>query len=97
MAAGYETTASALAYASYELARNPHILEKLQAEIDELPLSAIDDNDYNIVAHMPYMDLFIAEVLRMYPIANRGFQRRATEDTIVQGIKIDKGNDMFFC
>ena len=100
MAAGYETSSTALAYATYELARRPDILHKLQTEIDQLPLSADDADaddeskkypDYDIVAQMPYMDLFISEVLRMYPIGNRASQRRATEDAIVHGIKIDKG------
>lgn len=100
MAAGYETSSTALAYATYELARRPDILHKLQTEIDQLPLSTdyndADDEakkypDYDIVAQMPYMDLFISEVLRMYPIGNRAIQRRATEDAIVNGIKIDKG------
>ena len=106
MAAGHETTSTVLACATYELARNPEVLRKLQAEIDELPWSNhsddIDDEarkypDYDVVAQMPYMDLFISETLRMYPIANRVTQRRATEDTIIQGIKIDKGNLLFFC
>ena len=34
MLAGYETTANTLAYASYLLALNPDIQEKLQSEID---------------------------------------------------------------
>ena len=97
MAAGYETTASALGYATYELARNPEVLDKLQAEVDELVSSDNDDEakkypDYDIVAQMPYMDLFISEVLRMHPIGTRGDQRRATENTVVQGIQISKGN-----
>src|ERR1700733_12999527 len=100
MVAGYETTSTALAYATYVLARNPDVQEKLQAEIDQL-LSTDDDNndeetkkypDYDLVAQMPYMNMFFFEVLRMFPIANRVVQRRATEDTVVQGIKIDKGN-----
>jgi cytochrome P450 len=51
--------------------------------------------DYDIVAQMPYMDIFVSEVLRMYPIANVAVQRCASEDTVVQGIKIEKGNYIF--
>ena len=100
MAAGYETTSTALANATYELARHPEVLQKLQAEIDQLPLTNDDTSDeetkkysdYDIVAQMPYMDMFVSEVLRMYPIANTAVQRCASEDTVVQGIKIKKGN-----
>ena len=35
LAAGYETTATTLAYLSYYLALNPDIQSKLQDEIDE--------------------------------------------------------------
>ena len=105
MAAGYETTSTALACATYELARHPEILHKLQTEIDELPLSndqnGLDEEtkkypDYDIVAQMPYMDMVVSEVLRMYPIANVGIQRRAREDIVVKGIPIEKSNDVFF-
>jgi cytochrome P450 len=100
MAAGYETTSTSLAYATYELARHPEVLQKLQTEIDELPLGNDDESseeakkypDYDIVAQMPYMDMFISEVLRMYPIANGAVQRLTFEDTIVQAIKIEKGS-----
>lgn len=84
MLAGYQTTSAALAYATYELARHPEILEKLQAEIDQL--SSNDDR----IAQMPYMDMFLSEVLRMHPISNPSIQRRAFEDTVVQGIEIKK-------
>lgn len=102
MAAGYETTATVLAYTTYELARHPDVLRKLQTEIDEVSLSTNDDDegrkypDYDIVAQLPYMDLVISEVLRMYPLGSRGSHRRAMEDTMVQGIKIDKGNSILF-
>ncbi|CAF1663787.1 unnamed protein product, partial [Adineta ricciae] len=98
---GYETTSTSLAYATYELARHPDVLQKLQSEIDQLLLENFDDDDddeeikkypdYDIVSQMSYMDMFVTEVLRMYPIANRGIQRRAMEDTVIQGIKIEKG------
>lgn len=112
MAAGYETTSSALACVTYELARHPEVLYKLQAEIDELPLSKADDNDdedddglneeakkypdYDVVAQMPYMDMVISEVLRMYPIANGFVLRRAREDITIQGIQLEKSNKVFF-
>ena len=100
MAAGYETTSTALACATYELARHPEVLQKLQAEIDKLPLDNDDTSDeetkkypdYDIVAQMPYMDIFVSEVLRMYPVANVLVQRQASEDTVIQGIQIEKGN-----
>ncbi|CAF4085637.1 unnamed protein product, partial [Rotaria sordida] len=99
MAAGYETTSTALAYATYVLARHPEVLQKLQAEIDQFTLSNNDQSDdetrkypdYDLVAQMPYMDMFVSEVLRMYPIGNGAVQRYAFEDTVVQGIKIEEG------
>ena len=104
MVAGYETTSTALACTMYELARHPEALHKLQAEIDELPLSSdenTDENtkkypDYDVVAQMSYMDMVVSEILRMYPIANLAIQRVAREDTIVQGIPIKKGNRFRF-
>lgn len=99
MAAGYETTATALAYATYVLATHPEVQGKLQAEIDQLPYNNAGDGDhemkknpdYDVVAQMSYMDMFISEVLRMYPIVPGIIQRRALEDTLVQGMKVDKG------
>ncbi|CAF3979492.1 unnamed protein product [Adineta steineri] len=98
MIAGYETTSTALAYATYVLAKHPDILKKLQNEIDEFFLNNdIDDEkikeyfDYDTITQLSYMDMFISEVLRMYPIANIAIQRRAMENTIVQGINIEKG------
>ena len=35
LAAGYETTSTALGFMAYEMAQNPDIQEKLQQEIDE--------------------------------------------------------------
>ena len=102
MAAGYETTATALAYATYALAKYSEIQEKLQAEIDQLSLGD-DENfneettkylDYDVIMQMPYMNMFVCEVLRMFPIANGAVQRVASEDTVVRGIKIERGNNL---
>ena len=100
MLSGYETTLTALACVTYELARHLEILNRLQFETEQLPSSNDDSGDestkkyldYDIVIQMPGINLFVCEVLRMSPIANRAIQRCATEDTVVQGIKIEKGN-----
>ena len=52
--AGHETTANALAWAWYLLAKHPDVAQKLRAE-----LQASDEP--------PYLDAFINEVLRFYP------------------------------
>ena len=40
---------------------------------------------------MTYMNMFVMEVLRMHPIALAAVQRRAFENTVIQGIQISKG------
>lgn len=87
MAAEYATTSTALAYATYALARYSEVQKKLQAEIDQLSLGdnknfneeTIKYLDYDIVTQMPYMNMFISEVLRMFPIANGAVQREKVQ------------------
>ncbi|CAG2182293.1 unnamed protein product, partial [Oppiella nova] len=53
--AGYETTASTLTFASYELALNEDIQQKLYEEV----MSAVDSKgeiDYDLLARLPYLD-----------------------------------------
>nr|UOU03265.1 cytochrome P450 3045C6-3 [Brachionus rubens] len=76
MLAGYETTSTTLTYATYVLATHLEEQIKLYEEI-----KAADEN-------LPYLDNFIKEVLRMYPIANSVIARRCTEATCINGIDI---------
>ncbi|CAF2961446.1 unnamed protein product [Rotaria sp. Silwood2] len=88
MAAGYETTSTALAYSTYILATKPDIQHKLHAEIDVYYENKID---YDLITKMTYMDLFIREVLRMFPMSTMGITRQCNETTTVCGHQIDKG------
>ncbi len=65
LSAGHETTAVALGWAIYELARNPHILEKLRAELD--PLGADFDPSLALTS-LPYLDAVCKEAVRLHPI-----------------------------
>ncbi|CAF1213925.1 unnamed protein product [Rotaria sordida] len=82
MIAGYETTSTALAYACYVLATNPNEQIKLQEHIDS-HFNPDTDNDmlsYETISKMEYLDMFIREVLRMYPIAPIASNRQSVED-----------------
>ncbi|CAF1136767.1 unnamed protein product [Didymodactylos carnosus] len=94
MLAGYETTSTSLAYSTYILAQHPEVQEKLRSETQRyLENNEKDGNqpDYDIVSNMEYMDLFIKEVLRMYPIGIAATNRQCEKDTEVCGHKIAKG------
>lgn len=88
LVAGYETTSTALAYSAFILAKEPLIQEKLQYEIDHAPEN---DNEYDRVHNMTYLDWFIREVLRMYPIAPLAMTRECNTKTTVCGYTIEQG------
>jgi cytochrome P450 len=89
MLAGHETTANALSFAMWELARNPVIQERLHGEArtvlgDRLPLA----EDYG---KLGYTAQVFAEVLRMYPPV-WVTARTAIEDYPYRGTVIPKGS-----
>jgi cytochrome P450 len=92
MIAGYETTSTTLAYCTYILATKPNIQQKLIDEIDAYRHGKVDDNDdYDLVTNMSYMNLFIREVLRVFPIIIQATSRECNRTTTVCGHQIDKG------
>jgi cytochrome P450 len=91
MVAGYESTASLLAYSTYVLATQDEVQKKLQAEIDENWKENEKNIDYDIIADMTYMDLFLREVLRSYTVSGRLVNRESSETTMVCGHQIEKG------
>jgi len=97
--AGHETTASGLTWALFELAQNPALLAKVQAEIDE----AMDGKDaptYEDIQRMELVRLCFAESLRMYPEPPLLIRRALEEDTLPAGAtghetKVLRGMDFF--
>ncbi|KAK5641865.1 hypothetical protein RI129_010412 [Pyrocoelia pectoralis] len=82
----YETPATVLSFMSYELALNPEIQEKLQAEIDETLNECNGSLTYNALQTMKYMDMVVSETLRKWP---PGFQldRLCVKDYVVEPVK----------
>jgi cytochrome P450 len=90
LVAGHETSANALAWAFYLLARHPEVQEKLVAEISrELPAGqAVEFAD---LPRLPYALQVVQEAMRLYPPAWI-IDRVATEDDEFQGVPIPKGS-----
>ncbi len=61
--AGHETTATALAWAFYLLARSPEALAQAQAEADGFD----DDREHFSPTRLPYLTRVFKEALRLYP------------------------------
>uniref|UniRef100_A0A8R1UHU6 Cytochrome P450 n=1 Tax=Pristionchus pacificus TaxID=54126 RepID=A0A8R1UHU6_PRIPA len=82
--AGYETTSSALAYASYLLAKHP----EAQATLHEEVLSTFGDVetiDYERVMKLPYMHAVFSETLRFYPPVTTLSGRTCIKETVIGG------------
>ena len=66
--AGFETSSTTLSLASYLLATNSEVQDRLIAEIDEIAPRA-EDLTYEAITKLTYLDWFICETLRVYPPA----------------------------
>ncbi|MFF3905209.1 cytochrome P450 [Streptomyces sp. NPDC001848] len=89
--AGVETTASALTWAWYLLARHPEAEARLHAEVDEVlggrPPAYAD------VPRLAYTQRIFTETLRLYPPAWM-FTRMTTESTDLGGHRLPAGTDV---
>merc|ERR1719381_264980 len=86
MVAGYDTTGSLLAFASYQIAKNPEIQERLRQEVEDV-IGMSDQLKYEDVQKMNYMDQVLSETLRMYtPVAM--LQRVAGRDYKIPGSEV---------
>ncbi len=86
--AGHETTANALTWAWYELARNPDALARLQAEVDELGTRTLTIED---LPRLPWTLAVLEEAMRMHPPAYIT-GREAKEPVTVAGHHLPKGS-----
>lgn len=97
MVAGFETTATTLAFSTYTLAMEPEVQSKLQAEIDKYWQDDEQKLDYDTILNMSYMDMFLHEVLRLYTFSGKVRIRECSESTTVCGYPVEKGKKNVTC
>jgi cytochrome P450 len=99
LAAGHETTASAMTWAVYLLCKNPAAQKKLREEIlAELP--AINDPNIPIsstdIDHLSYLNAVLNETSRIFPPVPLTI-REAEKDATIQGHFIPAGTTVIIC
>jgi len=89
--AGHETTAHAMTWTWYLLARHPAITERLRADIQEVTGGGRLEVEH--LSQLPYLDQVIKESMRILPSV-WVFMKEPTEDVVIRGFKIPKGSQI---
>ncbi|CAF3494344.1 unnamed protein product [Fusarium graminearum] len=82
--AGSDTTSAATSILLHQLTLHPHVLKKLQAEIDEYQAN-YEKPDHFSMTKLQYLQACIDESLRLHPVIMSGLQRM----TPPEGMQID--------
>uniref|UniRef100_A0A7M4EVY8 Cholesterol 24-hydroxylase n=1 Tax=Crocodylus porosus TaxID=8502 RepID=A0A7M4EVY8_CROPO len=92
--AGHETTASQLSFTIMELTRQPEIMERLRAEVDEF-IGTKRNISYADLGNLQYFTQVLKESLRLYPPVP-GTVRWTGKENIIEGIRIPANVTLFF-
>ncbi|XP_078658845.1 cytochrome P450 3A41-like [Branchiostoma floridae x Branchiostoma belcheri] len=87
--AGYETTATTMAFTLYNLALHPEVQDRAREEVCQV-MEDRDLVDYEAVHKMPYLDMCISETLRMYAPA-ASIVRVTNDEVKMKWLTIPKG------
>jgi retinoid hydroxylase len=95
MFAGHDTSTSTLTFMLHELARHPDVTARLQEEQEQI-LGGETPSALQLEKEMPYLDMVLDEVLRLYPPAWVG-PRRAVREYEFNGCTVPKGAYVNYC
>ncbi|XP_058822319.1 cytochrome P450 4c3-like [Topomyia yanbarensis] len=88
--AGHDTTASALTFLIFNIAKHPDVQDKLYDEIITVVGRDHQELSLHILNDLRYMDLVIKESLRLFPPVPL-IARLATENTQIEELDVPKG------
>ncbi|NXH61654.1 CP46A hydroxylase, partial [Rhabdornis inornatus] len=91
--AGHETSANQMTFTVMALGQHPEILERAQAEVDEV-LGAKRDVDYEDLGKLTYLSQILKESLRLYPPVS-GTLRRLEKEQVIDDIRIPANTTVF--
>jgi retinoid hydroxylase len=95
MFAGHDTSTSTLTFMLHELARHPDVVRRLGEEQDRV-LGGAGPTAQQLEKEMPYLDMVLDEVLRLYPPAWIG-PRRATAEFEFGGYTVPRDAYVNYC
>lgn len=91
--AGYETTATAMAWALYWTQQKPEVRNKILQELDTLGNSP----DPMSIFRLPYLTAVCNEILRIHPVTMLTFPRVVREPVELLGHKLEPGTNIVGC
>lgn len=91
--AGYETTATSMAWGLYLIQKHPEVREKLLQELDSLG----DSPDPMSIFRLPYLTAVCNEILRIHPVAMLTFPRIVKEPMELLGYSLKPGTALCGC
>jgi cytochrome P450 len=95
MFAGHDTSTSTLTFMLHELTHHPEVVRRLREEQDRV-LDGETPTPRQLEKEMPYLEMVLDEVLRLYPPAWIG-PRRATAEFEFGGCTIPRGAYVNYC
>jgi len=86
LAAGHETTATALTWAFYWIHKLPGVRDRLLEDF-----SSLDPSDHGALSRLPYLNAVCSETLRIHPVGMLTFPRVTTSTVEITGYSLEPG------
>ncbi|USP79523.1 hypothetical protein yc1106_06797 [Curvularia clavata] len=99
LAAGHETTASAVSWVVYILCRHPEVQKRLREEIHQGLPAALEDGGQissTEIDRLPYLNAVLQETMRVYPPVPLTL-RETAHDTTIQSQFVPAGTTVVIC